>query len=77
MARPWTDPVSPTTLWRDAAVNLPENALVGEMYVGDKTGTYFPLVVSASEGTDRTWRYTGLENQVLPADIAEIKEQCA
>src|SRR5712691_2708676 len=54
---------TPTTLWRDPAVNQPENALIGQMYIGDKDGTYFPLVVSAAEGTDRIWRFTGLENQ--------------
>src|ERR671933_2558220 len=56
------DPVLPTTLWRDPnGANQPENALLGQQYIGDKDGTFFPLVVSASEGTDRTWRYTGLD----------------
>src|SRR5712691_12768280 len=54
---------TPTTLWRDPAVNQPENALIGQMYIGDKDGTYFPLVVSAAEGTDRIWRFTGLDTQ--------------
>ena len=53
----------PTTLWRDPVVNKPENALVGQQYIGDKDGVYFPLVVSAAEGTDRIWRFTGLDSQ--------------
>jgi hypothetical protein len=58
------DPVLKTRLWRDPnGANKPENALIGQMYAGDKDGVYFPLVVSAAEGTDRIWRYSGLENQ--------------
>jgi hypothetical protein len=54
----------PTGTWRDpAGVNQPENALTGQMYVGDNDSTYFPLVVSAAQGSDRIWRYTGLDAQ--------------
>ena len=54
----------PTGTWRDpAGANNPENALTGVMYVGDADNTYFPLVVSAAEGTDRIYRYTGLDTQ--------------
>ncbi|MDX6411698.1 MAG: hypothetical protein QOE91_1214, partial [Gaiellaceae bacterium] len=53
----------PTTLWRDPVVNNPENALIGQQYIGDKDGTYFPLVVSALEGSDRIWRFSGLDTQ--------------
>lgn len=54
----------PTTTWRDpAGANNPENALTGIMYVGDNDRTYFPLRVSAAEGTDRIWRNTGLDTQ--------------
>ena len=54
----------PTGTWRDpAGANNPENALTGVMYVGDADNTYFPLVVSAAEGTDRVYRYTGLDTQ--------------
>jgi fibronectin type 3 domain-containing protein len=56
------DPVTPTSTWRDTAgPNNPENALVGPMYTGDNSGTFFPIVVSAAEGADRIWRYTGLD----------------
>jgi fibronectin type 3 domain-containing protein len=61
----------PTTLWRDAAVNKPENALVGQMYIGDKDGIFFPLKVSAAEGADRIWRFTGLES-LAPGTTASI-----
>ncbi|HEY3181416.1 MAG TPA: N,N-dimethylformamidase beta subunit family domain-containing protein, partial [Gaiellaceae bacterium] len=58
------DPVSPTTFWRDPnGANQPENALIGQMYTGDEAASFFPLVVSAAEGTDRIWRYTGLDSQ--------------
>jgi len=54
----------PTGTWRDpAGANNPENGLTGVMYVGDADNTYFPLVVSAAEGTDRVYRYTGLDTQ--------------
>jgi fibronectin type 3 domain-containing protein len=54
----------PTGTWRDpAGANNPENALTGVLYVGDNDTTYFPLVVSATEGTDRVFRYTGLDAQ--------------
>ena len=53
-----------TGTWRDpAGANNPENALTGVMYVGDADNTYFPLRVSATEGSDRIWRNTGLETQ--------------
>lgn len=54
----------PTTTWRDPnGANKPENALIGEMYTGDADNTFFPLVVSADQGTDRVFRYTGLDSQ--------------
>ena len=55
----------PTTTWRDpSGANKPENALIGEMYTGDADNTFFPLVVSADQGTDRVFRYTGLDAQI-------------
>ena len=33
------------------------------MYVGDRDFAGFPLVVSAAQGADRVWRYTGLDRQ--------------
>ncbi|MDX6476157.1 MAG: hypothetical protein QOH95_1668, partial [Gaiellaceae bacterium] len=57
-----------TTTWRDpAGPNRPENALSGQMYVGDADNTYFPLVVPAQQGADRIWRNTGLERQAAGA----------
>ena len=55
----------PTTTWRDPnGANKPENALAGEMYTGDSDNTFFPLVVSADQGSDRLFRYTGLDSQI-------------
>jgi len=45
-----------TSRWRDAG--QPENALLGEMYIGDNDTQFFPLVVSSVEGHDRIWRST-------------------
>src|SRR5207248_4080806 len=60
-----------TTTWRDpAGPNRPENALSGEMYIGDADNTYFPLVVPALQGTDRIWRNTGLERQAPSASAS-------
>src|SRR5262249_42122511 len=63
-------PVDPsgiaTGTWRDpAGANQPENALIGQMYVGDNDSVFFPLVVSAAQGQNRVWRYTSLA--ALPA----------
>jgi hypothetical protein len=55
-----TDPGGPTTTWRDPVINQPENALIGEMYIGDNSSNFFPLKVSASEGSNRVWRHTAL-----------------
>jgi hypothetical protein len=54
----------PTGTWRDpAGANQPENALSGQMYVGDDDSTYFPFVVSAAQAADRIYRHTGLGSQ--------------
>jgi hypothetical protein len=63
-------PVDPsgisTSTWRDpAGANQPENALTGEMYIGDNDNVFFPMTVSAGEGFDRLWRYTGLDAQAF------------
>ncbi len=59
-----TDPVAPTSTWRDPnGPNQPENALTGEMYIGDNDTAYFPFVVNATQGSDRIYRYTGLDTQ--------------
>jgi hypothetical protein len=53
-----------TSTWRDpAGPNQPENALTGEMYIGDNDTGYFPFVVNAAQGADRLYRYTGLDAQ--------------
>ena len=58
----------PTGTWRDAAgANRPENAISGGMYIGQKNFDYFPMRVSAAEGRDRVWRYTGLDTQATGA----------
>src|SRR5439155_1202754 len=54
---------TPTTTWRDPAVAQPENALIGQMYVGDNSAQEFPLVVSAAEGQDPVFRNTSLNTQ--------------
>jgi hypothetical protein len=51
-----------TSTWRDPnGPNSPENALLGQMYVGDNDNVYFPFVVNAAQGQDRIYRYTGLD----------------
>jgi hypothetical protein len=58
-----TDPVSPTGTWRDpAGANAPENALVGQMYIGDNDQSSFPLGITAAQGKSRIWRHTDLTN---------------
>jgi hypothetical protein len=53
------DPVGPTGTWRDpAGANAPENALVGQMYIGDNDASTFKLGVTAAEGKTRVWRHT-------------------
>jgi hypothetical protein len=57
------DPVSPTGTWRDpAGANAPENALLGQMYIGDNDQTSFRLGVSADQGKNRVWRHTDLSS---------------
>ncbi|HEV7492805.1 Ig-like domain-containing protein [Baekduia sp.] len=59
-----TDPVSPTGTWRDpAGANQPENALVGNAYVGDDDSHVWGLTVTAAQGKTRVWRHTALANQ--------------
>jgi fibronectin type 3 domain-containing protein len=54
----------PTGTWRDpAGANKPENALLGVMYVGDNSSSFFPFTVRAADGTDSAYRYTALQNQ--------------
>ncbi|MDA0168656.1 Ig-like domain-containing protein [Solirubrobacter taibaiensis] len=66
------DPVSPTTTWRDpTGANRPENALIGSMYVGQEVNASFGLRVSAEQGQDRLFRYTGLDS-LLPGTTEQI-----
>jgi Domain of unknown function (DUF4082)/Bacterial Ig-like domain len=56
----------PTGTWRDPnGANQPENALIGQMYIGDNDFVFFPLQVDAAQGLNRVWRYTTLA--ALPA----------
>jgi hypothetical protein len=64
-----------TSTWRDpAGPNQPENALIGQMYVGENLGTNFPLSVSAAQGKNRIWRYTSAASQA-PGATALIGSQ--
>jgi hypothetical protein len=56
------DPVSSTKTWRDVTgPNQPENGLIGQMYIGQNTGTFFPLRVTGAQAEDRLFRYTSLD----------------
>ena len=60
-----------TTTWRDpAGPNQPENALIGQMYIGENLADDFPLRVSAAEGKNRIWRYTPLADLAAGATAA-------
>ena len=68
-----------TGTWRDATgANKPENALIGQQFVGQNTTGFFPMRVSAAQGQDRLWRYTGLDElatgatEPLGSDIARL-----
>jgi hypothetical protein len=62
------DPSGPTGTWRDpAGANKPENALLGVMYVGDNSSSFFPFTVRAADGTDSVYRYTALQSQAAGA----------
>jgi hypothetical protein len=68
-------PVDPsghsTSTFRDpAGPNQPENALIGQMYIGDKRADDFPLRVSAAEGKHRFWRHTSVSNLAPGASAA-------
>ncbi|WCB95824.1 virion structural protein [Baekduia alba] len=58
----------PTGTWRDPlGANKPENALIGQMFIGQSVNLFFPFRVSATEGSDRLYRYTGLDGQASGA----------
>ena len=64
------DPSGPTGAWRDPnGANKPENALLGVMYVGDNSSAFFPLTVRSAEGSDKDYRYTGLQGQPSGSSI--------
>jgi len=56
------DTVAPTNQFRSPQNNMPENALLGVMYIGDRSDLYagYPYVVSNSG--DRSYANTGLKN---------------
>ena len=65
------DPAASTGTWRDpAGANKPENALSASMFVGQNTTGFFPMRVSAAQGQDRLWRYTGLDELADRGDRA-------
>src|SRR5215218_7654597 len=65
------DPGGVTSTWRDpAGANRPENALIGQMYVGENPTSFFPMRVPAAQGEDRLWRYTGLDAQANGANAS-------
>jgi hypothetical protein len=67
-----TDPVSPTGTWRDpAGANNPENALVGQMYIGDNDQSSFKLGVSVAQGKGRIWRHTELTSIANDVDLGQ------
>jgi hypothetical protein len=59
-----TDPSGQqTSAWRDPnGPNQPENALLGQMYVGDNDGVTFRYRVSDVQGHDTLWRKTSVSN---------------
>jgi hypothetical protein len=62
---------SPTTTWRDPIVNQPENALLGQMYIGDNGSLFYPLVVNGAQAQNRIWRHTSLPT-LAPTASASI-----
>ena len=70
---PVTDPVSPTTLWRDpSGPDRPENALIGVMYVGQDLARNYPLVVPpAAAAAEPLWRGTDLAAATSPTSIGQ------
>jgi Domain of unknown function (DUF4082)/Bacterial Ig-like domain len=53
----------PTSSWRDPnGPNLPENGLLGQMYIGDNDGVTFRYRVSDVQGHDTLWRRTSVAN---------------
>lgn len=69
-----TDPVSPTGTWRDpAGANNPENALIGQMYIGDNDGSAFKLGVSQAQGKTRVWRHTEVADMTAASMLLGTK----
>jgi hypothetical protein len=64
-----------TSTWRDpAGPNQPENAIIGQMYIGDNSSRNFPLEVSASQGQHPVWRHTPLAS-LAPGTAAQVGTQ--
>ena len=62
-----------TTMWRDPAIGLPENSLLGEQYAGSSGDAKLdlPLVVTAAQGRNRVWRGTPLAD-LSPGTSARV-----
>jgi hypothetical protein len=62
-----------TSMWRDPAIGLPENSLLGEQFAGSSGDSKLdlPLVVTAAEGRNRVWRGTPLAD-LSPGTSAQV-----
>lgn len=57
----------PTGTWRDPEeAGVPENSLIGQMYIGYNIDLFFPLRLSSEFTSDRLFRHTGLSK--MPPD---------
>jgi len=68
---PITDPVTPTTMWRDPVVDKPENALIGVMYVGQDLTRNYPVVVPPENAADALWRGTDVAGAAEATSIGQ------
>ncbi|MEZ4669883.1 MAG: DUF6605 domain-containing protein [Anaerolineae bacterium] len=63
-----------TSVWRDPnRVNLPENELLGTMYIGFNDTLLFPFRIESAYTQDRIYRHTGLQN--LPPDTYVVIDE--
>jgi hypothetical protein len=66
------DSTPTTSTWRDAArANQPENALVGQQYIGDNDNGTFPLQINYDQAQHPIWRHTILRD-MLPGGSDQI-----
>lgn len=62
-----SDPVEPTTIWRDPEIDEPENELFGVMYIGDgdADGNAYPLILDRSDDPLLRYVFDGTEGDTL------------